>query len=158
MAEVKLIEIKTPVGTLWAGEREGAVSALSAERPDGKMCETPLLLRVKLQLSEYFAGARQSFDLPLNPEGTEFQQRVWRALCNIGYGKTASYGDIARAVGSPKAARAVGGACNKNPVMIIIPCHRVIGAQGRLTGFAFGLEMKEKLLEIEAHSACSEKS
>lgn len=150
MPKVKLIEIKTPVGTLWAGEKAGAVCLLSAKRPDGELCETPLLLKVRSQLNEYFRGARQSFDLPLNPEGTQFQQRVWRALCSIGYGKTATYGDIARAVGNPKGARAVGGAAGKNPIMIIIPCHRVIGAQGRLTGFAFGVEMKEKLLKLEA--------
>ena len=101
------------------------------------------------QLEEYFSGARRSFDLPLNPRGTDFQRAVWKALVEIPYAQTRSYGQIAAAVGKPKAARAVGMANNKNPIIIIIPCHRVIGADGSLTGYGCGLPVKRALLELE---------
>ena len=101
------------------------------------------------QLSEYFAGKRMVFDIPLAPYGTGFQEKVWKALQKIPYGETRSYRQIAEAVNSPKACRAVGMANNKNPIWIIIPCHRVIGADGSLTGYGGGLEMKEKLLRLE---------
>ncbi|MCL2573203.1 MAG: methylated-DNA--[protein]-cysteine S-methyltransferase [Defluviitaleaceae bacterium] len=101
------------------------------------------------QLDEYFSGKRKIFDLPLNPEGTEFQQTTWSALCTIPYGKTASYGEIAAQMGKPKAPRAVGMANNKNPIYIIIPCHRVVGADGKLVGYGGGLWRKEWLLEHE---------
>lgn len=109
------------------------------------------------QLSEYFAGDRNSFDLPLDPEGTEFQRAVWNALAEIPFGETRSYGEIAAAVGRPKAARAVGMANNRNPIAVIVPCHRVIGAGGALVGYAGGLERKTWLLdhEREARSANS---
>ena len=102
-----------------------------------------------MQLDEYFVGKRKKFDIPLNPHGTEFQLSVWKALQAIPYGKTRSYKQIAQAIGNPKACRAVGLANNKNPIWIIIPCHRVIGADGDLTGYGGGLKMKKKLLEIE---------
>jgi methylated-DNA-[protein]-cysteine S-methyltransferase len=102
------------------------------------------------QLTEYFAGEREEFDLPLDPQGTEFQLAVWRALTEIPYGETRSYGQIAEAVGRPKAARAVGMANNKNPIAVIVPCHRVIGAGGALVGYAGGLERKTLLLELES--------
>jgi len=111
----------------------------------------PILLAAEKQLNEYFAGERKSFRLPL-PEplaGTEFQNRVWRALRDIPYGETISYEELAGRVGSPKACRAVGGANGKNAIPIIIPCHRVIGKSGTLTGFGGGLERKEKLLRLE---------
>ena len=101
------------------------------------------------QLDEYFSGKRKVFDLPLDPQGTEFQRSVWRALKEIPYGETRSYKQIANAIGNPKACRAVGMANNKNPIWIIIPCHRVIGADGSLTGYGGGIKMKQKLLEIE---------
>jgi methylated-DNA-[protein]-cysteine S-methyltransferase len=104
----------------------------------------------KKQLEEYFAGKRKDFDLPLQPVGTDFQQAVWMALRQIPYGHTASYADIAQAVGSPKAARATGQANNRNPIAIIVPCHRVIGRNGKLTGYAGGLDKKEFLLALEA--------
>jgi methylated-DNA-[protein]-cysteine S-methyltransferase len=109
------------------------------------------------QLAEYFAGDRDSFDLPLEPEGTEFQRAVWNALEEIPFGETRSYGEIALAVGRPKAARAVGMANNRNPIAVIVPCHRVIGAGGALVGYAGGLERKTWLLdhEREARSANS---
>jgi methylated-DNA-[protein]-cysteine S-methyltransferase len=105
------------------------------------------------QLSEYFAGERKEFDFPLAPEGTEFQRAVWKRLQEIPYGQTISYGELARRVGNPKASRAVGAANGKNPIPIVIPCHRVIGADGKLTGFGGGLPIKEALLAIERSSS-----
>ncbi len=102
------------------------------------------------QLREYFAGSRTDFDLPLAPEGTEFQRNVWQRLQEIPYGETISYGELARRVGNPKASRAVGAANGQNPIPIVIPCHRVIGANGKLTGFGGGLPTKEALLALEA--------
>jgi methylated-DNA-[protein]-cysteine S-methyltransferase len=101
------------------------------------------------QLREYFAGTRTAFDLPLAPEGTEFQRAVWRLLQDIPYGETISYGELARRVGNPKASRAVGAANGANPIPIVIPCHRVIGSNGKLTGFGGGLPAKEALLSLE---------
>lgn len=111
--------------------------------------ETPLLKEAGRQLSEYLAQKRRTFKLPLAPQGTKFQQAVWRALGEIPYGETRSYGEIAKSIESPKAARAVGMANNKNPIMIFIPCHRVIGANGKLVGYACGLAVKEHLLSLE---------
>ncbi len=101
------------------------------------------------QLDEYFSGKREIFNLPMNPSGTEFQKRVWDELQKIPYGQTRSYKDIAIAIGNPKAYRAVGNANNKNPIGIIIPCHRVIGSNKKLTGYAGGIDKKEKLLNME---------
>ena len=112
--------------------------------------EHPVLVETERQLGEYFAGTRTAFDLPLDPVGTEFQRRVWRALLAIPYGQTRSYADIARQVGSPTAVRAVGAANGKNPISIVTPCHRVIGSTGQLTGFAGGLETKAYLLRLES--------
>lgn len=103
------------------------------------------------QLKAYFAGKLTSFEVDLAPVGTPFQQRVWAALCQIPYGRTASYLDIARAIGNEKACRAVGGANGKNPIPIIIPCHRVIGKNGKLVGFSSGLEIKARLLKLESN-------
>ncbi|CUU45698.1 methylated-DNA--[protein]-cysteine S-methyltransferase [Clostridium beijerinckii] len=111
--------------------------------------ETELLRKAIKQLEEFFEGERNCFDLPLAPKGTEFQRKVWSALQEIPFGETRSYGEIAKIVGNEKAARAVGMANNKNPIPIIIPCHRVIGANGKLVGYAGGLNTKEKLLKIE---------
>jgi len=108
------------------------------------------LREVSRQLREYFAGERTTFDLPLAPEGTDFQRNVWRKLQDIPYGHTISYGELARRVGNPKASRAVGAANGQNPIPIVIPCHRVIGANGTLTGFGGGLAAKEALLALEA--------
>ncbi|MGB4439469.1 MAG: methylated-DNA--[protein]-cysteine S-methyltransferase, partial [Sedimentibacter sp.] len=117
------------------------------------VCETKLINNASNQLNEYLNGIRTAFDLPLNPEGTEFQKKVWTALCEIPYGETRSYKQIAEAAGNSKASRAVGMANNKNPIMIFIPCHRVIGANGSLVGYAGGLDMKEKLLALEKGKA-----
>jgi len=104
---------------------------------------------VVAQLTEYFAGTRRRFDLPLAPEGTPFQQRVWKALLDIGYGETISYGELASRIGRKSASRAVGLANGSNPLPIVIPCHRVIGANGKLTGYGGGLPIKERLLALE---------
>lgn len=111
--------------------------------------ETPLLQRAILQLNEYFAGKRKVFDLPLSLKGTEFEVSVWKALLEIPYGEIRSYKEIAEAIGRDKAYRAVGRANGLNPISIIVPCHRVIGSNGKLTGYAGGLDMKTSLLEIE---------
>lgn len=108
---------------------------------------------VRAQLGEYFAGERSDFDIPLSMAGGEFERTVWRALCEIPYGTTASYGEIARRIGHPDAARAVGLANGRNPIAVIVPCHRVIGADGSLTGYGGGLERKRLLLELEAGQA-----
>lgn len=117
--------------------------------PDAKQQTTPLLQEACRQLSEYFAKTRQTFDLPLAPAGTEFQRKVWGALCTIPYGQTRTYKDMAIAIGCPKGFRAVGLANNKNPIAILIPCHRVIGANGKMVGYAGGLHLKKFLLELE---------
>ena len=107
----------------------------------------------RAQLGEYFAGGRTTFDVPLALEGTPFQRRVWSALLEIPYGETTSYGELARRIGSPRAMRAVGLANGRNPVAVIVPCHRVIGANGTLTGYGGGLERKRLLLELESRLA-----
>lgn len=114
---------------------------------------SPVLAQAAAQLAEYFAGQRQSFTIPLAPRGTPFQQEVWRALCAIPYGQTRSYGQLAAALGRPSASRAVGGACRRNPIWLMIPCHRVVGASGSLTGYAGGLERKKALLALEQGQA-----
>jgi len=111
---------------------------------------SPVLQQAKNQLEEYFAGARQTFDLPLKLYGTDFYKSVWQALADIPYGETETYGQLARRVGCPKGSRAVGQANHNNPIAIILPCHRVVGSGGRLTGFGGGLPRKETLLALEA--------
>lgn len=111
--------------------------------------ETPLIRKTINQLNEYFDGQRKCFDLPLNPKCTPFQKKVLENLINVPYGKTISYKELAELSGSPKASRAVGLANRNNPIAIIIPCHRVIGTNGKLTGYAGGLELKKELLELE---------
>lgn len=110
---------------------------------------TKLTDKVYQQLLEYFDGKRKVFDFPYKMNGTEFQKKVWKALCHIPYGETRTYKDIAVAVGNSKASRAVGMANNRNPITIAVPCHRVIGSNGKLVGYAGGVDMKEKLLEME---------
>lgn len=141
----------TPVGKLCIGEEDGGITRVTWGNfpADAEVGETPLLAACKAQLDEYFAGNRRDFDLPLNPKGTDFQKRVWQALTEIPYGETRTYGQIAAAAGNPKAARAVGMANHNNPIAIIVPCHRVIGANGKLVGYAGGMEQKEFLLTLE---------
>ena len=140
--------IETPIGPLTLQADEAAVTAIRFGA-DGAQDASPLLDAAEAQLREYFAGARRTFDLPLAPHGTAFQQRVWAALRAIPYGETRTYGELAAAIGSPNASRAVGMANHRNPISIVIPCHRVIGANGTLTGYAGGLEVKRRLLALE---------
>ena len=109
----------------------------------------PVIETAISQLQEYAAGTRTEFDLPIAPTGTDFQLAVWQALREIPYGETRSYGEIAARIGNPKASRGVGGACNKNRILLLIPCHRVIGKNGSLTGFGAGLDLKDALLNLE---------
>jgi methylated-DNA-[protein]-cysteine S-methyltransferase len=133
------------VAILWENDDPGRVRlAALAEQSDH-----PVLIEAQVQLADYFAGRRRSFDLPLDFQGTDFQKQVWAALLAIPFGETRSYGDLARAVGRPTAFRAVGAANGRNPISIVAPCHRVIGANGALTGFAGGLEAKRYLLRHE---------
>jgi len=134
-------------------EEDGAICRLffgNGKTPAGfEKGETPLIKKAGAQLGEYFDGKRKIFELPLVLHGTDFQITVWKALQDIPYGETRSYGQIALIAGNPKASRAVGMANNRNPIAIIIPCHRVIGHDGSLTGYAGGLEVKRQLLELE---------
>jgi methylated-DNA-[protein]-cysteine S-methyltransferase len=130
---------------LWDNDRPQVVSLTRAAESH----EHPVLVETARQLEEYFAMARKSFDLPLDFGGTEFQRKVWNALLTIPYGETRSYGQIARQIGHPDAVRAVGAANGKNPISIVVPCHRVIGSTGSLTGFGGGLSAKAQLLELE---------
>ena len=127
-------------------------------KPDelGERCSLhPVLSKAVAQMEEYFAGKRQQFDVPLAATGTEFQQKVWQALTTIPYGETWCYQDLADAIGNPNAVRAVGLANGKNPISVIVPCHRVIGKNGKLTGYAGGVERKQKLLALEKEVCCA---
>ena len=156
--KLAFIEMASPVGTLKLVANETALVAVLWENENPKrvrlaelveQADHPVLLETQKQLTEYFAGKRQQFDLPLDFAGTEFQQKVWQALLSIPFGETRSYRDIAEQIGNVKAVRAVGAANGKNPISIIAPCHRVVGASGKLVGFAGGLDNKEILLKIE---------
>lgn len=147
---------QTALGPMMLAEQDGALTAASLHEtpPSGsERKQTPLLDRAARELDEYLAGTRRAFNLPLAPKGTPFQQKIWKCLLDIPYGQTRSYGQIAQAAENPKACRAVGMANNKNPLMIFIPCHRVIGADGSLTGYAGGLDVKTRLLELERSCA-----
>ena len=124
-----------------------AIAAEWLRQPDAK-----IILRARKQLDDYFAGTRKQFDLPVDPAGTAFQRGVWRALQKIPYGVTANYGAVAKRIGKPSASRAVGAANGRNPISIVIPCHRVIGTNGDLTGYAGGIDRKAALLRLEANS------
>ena len=148
----------SPVGALKLVAHDHALVAVMWDNEDHKRVrlaelieniQHPMLLKVKQQLEQYFAGQRQQFNLPLDFQGTDFQQRVWRALLTIPYGETRSYKDIALQIGNEKAVRAVGAANGRNPISIIAPCHRVIGSGGALVGFAGGLDKKQILLSLE---------
>ena len=148
------VRLDTPVGpvTVTATERAVTTVRFGAAGPAvGQAGDLPPVLRQAVEeLREYFAGERREFTLPLAPAGTPFQQQVWAALREIPYGATCSYGRIAGRIGRPKACRAVGMANNRNPIAIVVPCHRVVGASGALVGYAAGLEVKEKLLALES--------
>ena len=145
--------MQSPIGLLTIEETDGAITALRFGGETVSPPPTPLLQRAAQQLTEYFAARRRRFDLPLRPQGTAFQQAAWSALCDIPYGQTRTYAQQAAAIGHPKACRAVGMANHCNPLPLFIPCHRVIGAGGKLTGYAGGLAIKRFLLELEQASA-----
>ena len=148
-------EISSPIGPLVLLGDGDALTSVYYPRHPGRhetdvRDEAAPFSAVVNQLEEYFAGERTAFDLPLAPQGTDFQRACWAALQQIGYGETRSYGEIAASLGQPGAARAVGLANNRNPISIIVPCHRVIGADGSLTGYGGGIEAKRYLLDLEA--------
>ncbi len=154
--------IPSPVGKLKLVASDQGLAAILWENDDprrvrrniaGEDKTHPVLVETERQLREYFAGKRRTFSVPLDFTGTEFQTRVWKALLDIPFGETRSYGDIARQLGRPTASRAVGAANGKNPISIIAPCHRVIGSTGKLTGFAGGLQAKARLLALEGARA-----
>lgn len=145
--------MQSPIGLLTIEETDGAITALRFGGETVSPPPTPLLQRAAQQLTEYFAARRRRFDLPLRPQGTAFQQAAWSALCDIPYGQTRTYAQQAAAIGNPKACRAVGMANHCNPLPLFIPCHRVIGAGGKLTGYAGGLAIKRFLLELEQAAA-----
>jgi len=140
---------QSPIGPLTLAETGGALSHLVFSPLTGDFGTTPLLDETARQLDAYFAGARKCFDLPLAPSGTSFQRRVWQSLSTIPYGVTWSYKQLAEAADCPRGYRAVGLANNRNPISIIIPCHRVVGASGGLTGYGGGLDKKDYLLRLE---------
>jgi methylated-DNA-[protein]-cysteine S-methyltransferase len=158
--------MESPVGKLKLVASSRALVAVlwEQERPNRVQLDTPMfdpehpvLLETERQLTEYFSVRRTQFDLPLEPNGSIFQKKVWQALRQIPFGQTRSYLDVAQAIGSSKASRAVGVANGKNPLSIIVPCHRVVGSNGSLTGFAGGLQAKAALLALEAKAKASMK-
>lgn len=147
---------ETEIGRIGIEDNEKAICFIylpgESRVSEARTAETPLIQAAARQLQEYLAGVRARFDLPLAMAGTEFQYRVWQALLDIPYGETRSYSQIAAAIGRPLASRAVGQASNRNPLPVIVPCHRVIGAGGSLVGYGGGLELKEYLLLLEKTS------
>ena len=146
-------QLSTPLGTLTLEATDRGLSSVRfpnrAEPFSGKSPDNPAISQAKRELTDYFAGELKQFSVPLDWQGTAFQQSVWEALTHIPYGETVSYADIARAIGRPKSARPTGGAVGANPLPIIVPCHRVIGSDQSLTGFTGGLSIKVALLELE---------
>ncbi len=161
--------LDSPAGRIYLGEFEGRVCKVSLnDRDGGKFYawvekefpyvgtvihgdSSPALAMTAQQLDEYFRGDRRVFSVPLHLVGTDFQRLIWRTLSQIPYGHTISYGDLAKRACRPGSARAVGGACGRNPVPILIPCHRVIGSSGKMTGFGGGIALKKKILALEGH-------
>lgn len=149
----------TLVGKVTFSEQDGVLIRLTmnGELPEGEFRETPLLREASIQLDAYLKGQRQTFSLPFLFNGTPFQEDVWSALMEIPYGETRSYKQIAEVIGFPRACRAVGKAVHENPLLIIIPCHRVIGSDQRLTGFVGGVQLKKFLLELESDVVLKQK-
>ena len=146
---VDRITMDSPCGALTVWADGNALVRLTFGSADGCGSETPLLRKARTELADYFSGKRRTFDLPLAPTGTPFQQAIWRALCTIPYGTTLSYAQLAERAGHPGACRAAGTANGKNPLPILIPCHRVIHTDGSLGGYSSGLEIKRILLKLE---------
>lgn len=141
--------LNSPIGFIKITANNEAINEVIFVENEEEDNPNALTQEVTNQLMEYFEGKRKVFNLPLSPIGTSFQQAVWEALCSIPYGETRSYGEIAKMIGNPKASRAVGMANNRNPISIIIPCHRVIGASGKLVGYGGGINKKIYLLDLE---------
>lgn len=157
-AIIRWCRIDTPLGTVRIVARGDAIAGIWFDGqkydalPDDAWRESPgdpLLRDAARQLREYFAGRRERFDLPLAPEGTAFQKSVWLAIAKVPSGRTTSYGELARRIGRPSSVRAVGAAVGRNPVSVVVPCHRIVGSDGSLTGYAGGLERKRALLALE---------
>lgn len=149
-------EYEVPIGRIVIAEEGGAITFIEFGKESipqivegGAERETSIIGEAYRQLKEYFSGSRKTFDLPLAPKGTDFQQSAWQALLTIPYGETRSYKEIAEQIGNPKACRAVGMANNRNPISIVVPCHRVIGSNGSLVGYGGGLDIKKQLLDLE---------
>ncbi len=153
--EMNIGYYKSPVGIIEIEEEDGKIVGLKftncAQVVDNS---SEVIRKCEEQLAEYFVGKRKEFELEMVLKGTEFQQKVWRELAKIPYGKTVSYREIAQNVGNEKAVRAVGTAIGRNPIAIIVPCHRVIGTDGSMTGYAYGVELKRKLLDLEKGKSC----
>ena len=153
MSKTNFAYYQSPIGMIELSEVNKSIDYITfidSEKTKPTSNNSPILKKAVKQLDEYFAGKRLNFELPLSPKGTAFQKSVWKVLQGIPHGKTVSYLDIAKQLGDVKAVRAVGMANGKNPIAIVIPCHRVIGANGKLTGYAGGLERKQWLLELES--------
>ncbi|HLX21723.1 MAG TPA: methylated-DNA--[protein]-cysteine S-methyltransferase [Usitatibacter sp.] len=155
---IRYARIPTPAGTLFAASTEGAITGIYFENQQyfpeitakwQEDANDPVLRECARQIDEYFDGKRTEFDLPLAPAGTDFQQRVWNEIARIPYGKTITYAELARRAGAEGSARAAGAATGRNPITLVVPCHRVVGSDGSLTGYAGGLPRKTRLLEIE---------
>ena len=142
---------QTSICQIWICEEDNQITRVSFKKPenDYEEKETKLIREAARQIDEYLDGQRMSFNLPLNPKGTPYQKAVWEALTRVHYGETRTYKQIAEDIGNPKSCRAVGLANNRNPIAIIIPCHRIIGSNGKLVGYAGGMDIKEKLLALE---------
>lgn len=149
----KVFYYETLIGKIGIAEEYGFITNvyfMNMRQPlDAKVYETDILKEGYVQINEYLNGELKEFDLPLNPKGTDFQQTVWSELLNIRYGETTSYKDIAAKTGKPSACRAIGNSINKNPIPIIIPCHRVIASDSTLCGYVGGVDIKKKLLDLE---------
>lgn len=143
-------EFDSPVGKLFLASNGIGLNGLGFGTAPGETGWDPVLEKVVFWLEDYFRGNIREPDVPLVPKGTAFQQRVWQLLLEIPYGQTVSYGDLARKLGKSMSAQAVGQAVGKNPIAILIPCHRVVGAKGQLTGYAWGIDIKKRLLNLEA--------
>ena len=148
-----ICSFNSPIGRLYMEEKDGYITQLSKTSPDSILKDnlqiTPVMKEAIEQLEEYFSGLRKQFTIPIKPEGTAYMKSIWQQLIKIPYGRTLSYGQVAQLAGNKKGARSAGAACGRNPILIFIPCHRVIGADGSLTGFSCGIDSKIALLKLE---------
>jgi methylated-DNA-[protein]-cysteine S-methyltransferase len=147
---VEVHSFESPIGTLWLARADEGLGTIAFNGPAHAASDDALLTEAEAQLRAYFAGNLRYFDLPLSLQGTDFQRRVWHAVAAIPYGSRTTYSALGEAIGRPRACRAVGAANGRNPLPIVVPCHRVVGASGALTGYGGGLEVKRALLALEA--------